>query len=116
MKSLEKKRHVHLLLMKITLTNALLVSLFFTGYAGSVFGQELLKRTVTIHASNIRIKKILNLIEEQARVKISYSSKALNAQKKVDINSNNESIESVLQKLFGDEVKVLLLDKHILLL
>ena len=116
MKSLEKKRHVHLLLMKITLTNALLVSLFFTGYAGSVFGQELLKRTVTIHASNIRIKKILNLIEEQAQVKISYSSKALDAQKRADINSDNETIESVFQKLFGNEVRAAPLENHILLL
>jgi len=116
MKSLERKRHVQLILMKVTLTNLLLIALFFTGYADSVFGQELLKRTVTIRVSNVSVKRILNLMEEQAQVKISYSSKALNAQKKVDINSSNESIESVLQKLFGNEVKVLLLDKHILLL
>src|SRR6218665_3855314 len=116
MKSFEKKHHVHIIIMKVTLTNLLLLALFLTSYAKPAFGQELLKRTVTINVANVSVKRILNLIEEQAQVKISYSSKALNAQKKVDISSNNESIESVLQKLFGDEVKAALLEKHILLL
>src|SRR6218665_2922600 len=116
MKSFEKKHHVHIIIMKVTLTNLLLLALFLTSYAKPVFGQELLKRTVTIHVANVSVKRILNLIEEQAQEKISYSWKALNEQKKVDISSNNESIESVLQKLFGDEVKAALLEKHILLL
>jgi iron complex outermembrane receptor protein len=63
-------------------------------------GQELLDRNVSVNFNKIEMQDALNKIEKATDVKFIYSSKVIDADKKVSLNAQNQRLADVLDKLF----------------
>jgi TonB-linked SusC/RagA family outer membrane protein len=82
--------------MKNILKRLLLVCLFIVTLPTVVFSQ------VSVSANNQKIKQVLLQIEKTNGYHFFYSDDYLDLEKTIDIKVKNESIESVLNKLFKD--------------
>ena len=58
---------------------------------------------ISLDMKNSSIEKILQTIEERSEFYFLYNSKLINVDRKTDIQAKNESIVSVLNRLFGME-------------
>ncbi|WP_221389677.1 TonB-dependent receptor [Dyadobacter sp. NIV53] len=88
-------------IMRLSLTQ-IIFSIAFAGmtYAGhDGRAQEILERTVTLHAERTELKNILILLEQKADVKFAYSSKAIRADREVVIHAANQKLSSALSTL-----------------
>ena len=84
-------------LMKMTLTQlsfAILMTTF--AFAGSTKAQDILNKQVSIRLENAELREALILLERTAEVQFVYSSKAIQANRKVSISANNKKLSDVL--------------------
>jgi len=71
---------------------------------------------LTLDMENATIKDVLSRIEEQSDFYFLYDSGLIDVHKKVDMVVQNEQIDVILSKLFGeDKVNVVIRDRHIIL-
>jgi hypothetical protein len=84
-----------------TLILQLLLILLFTGgsWGRSISGQDLLDRRVSLKISQSELRNVLTLIGKEANVRFTYNSKAIQAERKVDVNVKNERLETLLAQL-----------------
>jgi TonB-linked SusC/RagA family outer membrane protein len=86
--------------MRISILQLVLIFLFTGGSWGrSMNGQDLLDRRVSLKISQSELRNVLTLISKEARVRFTYNSKAIRADRKVDVNVRNERLEVVLAQL-----------------
>ena len=82
--------------MKKEVFCGLLLSLFIVVFPLSTFAQ------VTVSANNTKIRQVLSQIEKTSDYRFFYSDDYLDLDKKISINLQNESIETVLDKVFQE--------------
>lgn len=100
-------------IMKITLTQILLMAIFTSLVsAGDLKGQGILDRKVSLDADNKEIKSILAEIEKQTSVVFTYRPKIIKASKKVSIKVNDVALSEVLDQLFSPDVSFLPVDEE----
>ena len=99
-KTLTHKR----LLYRIVQTSLLqlFIAVLFSGItlATSVKGQEMLERKVSIHVSDLPLGQVLKSLEKSAQVKFSFNSRTLNLNQNISVNATNETLTSILTKIF----------------
>lgn len=83
--------------LKIKLTTLFLLTTLSVMHAGVSYSQ---KNEVSLNANNTSVAKIIERIEYTTNYRFVYNVKSVDLDRKVDLNSNNESIETVLNKLF----------------
>lgn len=97
--------------MKISLVLVLISTLQIL--AGSSYSQS---TRLTLDLKNVTIKEVLSKIEEQCNYYFLYDNRSIDVYKKVDIDVQNEQIDVILKKLFGEsEVNAVIRDRHIIL-
>ncbi|MCR9288544.1 MAG: TonB-dependent receptor [Bacteroidetes bacterium] len=69
-------------------------------HANNSNAQEILNQQITLNSQNVQLKKVLNQIEQQAKVDFTYSSQKISANQKVSLTAQSERLETVLAKLF----------------
>ncbi len=105
-----------LFLMKIGLANIILsITLITIGTAADVSGQEVLERKVTLNVRNKSIKEVLQVIEEKADVKFTYTTKVIKGNKKVSLTVTDATISTVLDKLFESGISYEVMGDQIVL-
>lgn len=81
--------------------------------AESVFSQTPI---ISIHANQISVENVLRTIEKQSKRYCIYNSKLINANRLVNIDLENCSLDEALDKLFkGTKVAYEINEKHIIL-
>jgi TonB-dependent starch-binding outer membrane protein SusC len=97
-----QKDGIFLKLMRISLTQ-LFMAMCFVGlsYANDSFAQEMLEKRITLRAEEKTIKNILTQIETETNLKFVYSPAAINAQRTVSINVQNQSLKDIFDNFFA---------------
>src|SRR6266850_8427670 len=104
---------VFFVIMRITLTQVLLVVAFTSLVAASPLkGQGILDRKVSLDARNRNIKSILAEIEKQTAVVFTYRPRVINASRKVSLKVKDVKLIDVLAQLFSPPISVLAVDKE----
>lgn len=68
-------------------------------YADNSKGQNVLNKSITVHAEGLNFKRMLSLIENQAGVQFVYSSSNIDTWQSVSLNVSNEKLGAVLKEL-----------------
>ena len=98
-KPVVKQRLLHRI-MKITLFQFVLALVFSSvTMANSVNGQRKLDTKVTIAVENLSLDNTLSKLEKSAHVKFSYNSRLPQLNQKISIEANQETLESVLNRI-----------------
>lgn len=98
-KPVVKQRLLHRI-MKITLFQFVLALVFSSvTMANSVSGQRKLDTKVTIAVDNLSLDNTLSKLEKSAHVKFSYNSRLPQLNQKVSIEANQETLESILNRI-----------------
>ncbi|MCY6349548.1 STN domain-containing protein [Bacteroides fragilis] len=99
--------------LKMRLACILAFAIWFNLQAESVFSQT---TVVSIRANQTSVENVLRAIEKQSGRYCVYNSKLINADRMVDIDLENCSIEEALDKLFkGTKVKYEINERHIII-
>ena len=81
--------------------------------AGASYSQS---TRLSLNMKNSTVKDVLGQIEEQSEFYFLYNNQLINVDRKVNLEVQNEKIETVLSKLFDDgSVNILIRDRHIIL-
>lgn len=98
---LRKNNATLYLIMRLSLTQIVFSITFasFTYAAHDGKAQEILERNITLHADKAELKSVLSQLEEKADVKFAYSSKAIRANREVEIHSINQKLSATLKTL-----------------
>jgi iron complex outermembrane recepter protein len=87
----------------------------------SIFGrpinaQDILNRPVTLELNNVELKQAIQQLERSAEVPFIFSSKLIQAQRKVSISAKNTRLALVLEEVLTPlHIKYKVMDDHILL-
>ena len=101
-KVMRKKRLVALtqMAMRITIPQLLLAGLFvLSTYGRDVHAQEALDKRISLTVSNVDVKTVLRRIQQLADVKFVYSSKMIDASRKVSFSASEERLGELLDGL-----------------
>ncbi len=86
--------------MRITISQLLLAGLFvFSSYGKEAHAQEALDKRISLAVSNVEIKTVLHRIQQVADVKFVYSSKMIDASRKVSFAVSEERLGELLDDL-----------------
>ena len=89
-------------LMKITLTQIMLITAFSTvSFARESFSQDVLNRIVTIEAANKSLKTVLTDIEKEADIHFAYQPQVVVVGKVVSVTAKEQTLASILDKVLG---------------
>ena len=103
-----------ILLMKISLTQAFILTVFASiTTATDLNGQQILEKSVSLNLENKEIKAVLREISKQTSVRFSYRPQVIQASKKVSVSVQHASLEEVLETLFGPEITYRVVGKEI---
>jgi len=87
--------------MKFTFIQLLFTTLLAGfAFANDLSGQELLDKKISANFQNTKLKDALPRIERLANISFVYSSKAIKAQRKVNIKVQNQKLSAFLDELF----------------
>lgn len=101
MKKNLQHREKLLQLMRISLAQLLLAGLFAgMGYAHPAFSQKVLLQKLSLNIEDKKLCEVLFLIEKKADVHFSYLPKQIEADRKVSLLAENESLEKILDRVF----------------
>ncbi|PWJ57749.1 TonB-linked SusC/RagA family outer membrane protein [Dyadobacter jejuensis] len=87
-------------MMKLTYYQ-LVLSVVFVGMvsATTIRAQDVLNQTITIRITNQKIKDALVILEKNSDIKFVYSSKMIDADRRVNLNVSKSSLKEVLEKV-----------------
>jgi TonB-linked SusC/RagA family outer membrane protein len=105
---------VLLAIMRITLTQSLLMVLFTSLVSATSLdsrGQGILDRTVSLDVEDEEIKAVLLEIERQASVAFTYRPRLIKASKKVSLHVENMKLGEVLEQLLDPDISLLVLNE-----
>ncbi|WP_192579260.1 TonB-dependent receptor [Dyadobacter aurulentus] len=97
-----KERLQHLLwtTMKLTYYQLLLLVAFMgVASAGTMKAQDVLSQTISVRIVDQKFRNALQLIEKNSNVKFIYSSRVINADRRVSLHLTNAPVADVLEKL-----------------
>ncbi|MDX1942933.1 MAG: TonB-dependent receptor [Saprospiraceae bacterium] len=95
------QREKLLQLMRISLAQLLFAGLFAgMSYAHPAFSQKVLSEKLSFNVEDKKLCELLFLIEKQVDVHFSYLPKQIEADRKVSLQANNESLEKILNRVF----------------
>ena len=77
---------------------------------------NILSQKITLSANNISTKEILKQIESVAKVKFSYNSEIIDADKIVSLDADNIKLEDCLDQIFQNTISYRVAGNHIILL
>jgi TonB-dependent starch-binding outer membrane protein SusC len=101
MKKNLKHREKLLQLMRVSLVQLILAGLFAgMCYAHPAFSQKVLLQKLSLSIEEKKLSEVLFLIEKKADVHFSYLPKQIDADRKVNIKVENESLEKILEQIF----------------
>ncbi len=96
----EHHRHRKAVIMKITLLQVVFSALVAgVSFASGLNAQDLLNRTISVKASHTELRIVLKQISQAADLRFSYDSKAIDANRLVDITASSEKVSQVLDRL-----------------
>lgn len=88
---------------KKTLSIVGMAALFSLAMPAQLFATQYSEQTrLTISANNQTVKEILYMIEGQSDFRFIYESGEMNLDKRVTVNFKNQSVEAILDNLFGN--------------
>lgn len=104
-------------IMRISVIQICLAILFVgLTYAKDLHAQELLDKQISLRVEEKSIKTVLTQIENETKVSFVYSPAAINADRKVSINAQNQTLKEVLDAFFSPlHIKYRLLGNRIIL-
>jgi TonB-linked SusC/RagA family outer membrane protein len=89
-----------LLVMRITFVQIALSAVFFTSlYAKEANGQSILDKSFTISVENMQLKKVISSIQKQTKVKFTFSTNAINAERVVTYSAQGKKILDFLNEV-----------------
>jgi len=101
MKKSQQCKKLVLKIMKFTFIQLLFTTLLAGfAFANDLSGQELLDKKISANFQNTKLKDALPRIERLANISFVYSSKAIKAQRKVNIKVQNQKLSAFLDELF----------------
>lgn len=113
MKKPESVQEVFFFLMRITLTQALLLILLTTLVsAADLKGQGILDRKISLEFEDAPIETILSEIERQASVTFTYRPNVIRASKRVSLKADSLTLQRVLERLLGPGMSFTLMDQE----
>jgi TonB-linked SusC/RagA family outer membrane protein len=103
--------------LKILLTMKLIVLLIcglglLSSMAGKSYAQS---ARLTFALKDVSIKSVLKHIEYNSEFSFMYDNNEIDANRKVNIEVKDETIEIILNRLFGNETDYRIIDRHIIL-
>nr|MBD3620628.1 SusC/RagA family TonB-linked outer membrane protein [Sunxiuqinia sp.] len=103
--------------LKILLTMKLIVLLIcglglLSSMAGKSYAQS---ARLTFALKDVSIKSVLKHIEYNSEFSFMYDNNEIDANRKVNIEVKDETIETILNRLFGNETDYRIIDRHIIL-
>jgi hypothetical protein len=98
-----KKNQTKLIaIMKITLAQVILIATFSTfSFANEARSQDILKRIVTVEASNKALKNVLMDIEKEAAIHFAYLPQIVEADKIVSVSAKKQTLAYTLERVFA---------------
>jgi len=101
---------------KLLLTMKISTLLFFCGITNLIAGTTYSQNTkISLNMKDASIESVLNKIEEESEFYFLFNQKLIDVERKVDIAAHKEPIKNVLHEIFGDEVKIVVYDRQIIL-
>jgi hypothetical protein len=76
-----------------------------TGYLNTTKAQtanDMLNKKISIHAENLPVKEVLNMISEKTGIGFSYSNDLVQFSKKISLNYDNKPLKQVLDQLIAN--------------
>jgi TonB-linked SusC/RagA family outer membrane protein len=115
-----KKRKYHDLIlyaMKFTIVQiALSITFVCSIYANKSSGQNVMDRSISMKVENVEITKILSIIKEKAGVKFVYSSRAIDADRKMTVDVVNKKLRDFINEfIIPLGISYAVLDNQVLL-
>lgn len=99
--------------MRMRITSILLAGFLFQAHAETLYSQS---ARVSLEMRNATVEEVLNEIEAKSDYYFLYNSKLINVDRKVSVSVNENSVESVLHRLFdGTDIDYKVNDKQIVL-
>ncbi len=88
--------------MRITFLQLFFSLIFLTStYAHNAGAQEVLDKSVNLSVENKQINEIIAELQKQTGVKFVFSSRSIDAQRKISINVSNKKLGKLLTEFFG---------------
>jgi TonB-linked SusC/RagA family outer membrane protein len=115
---MEKKSIVafKIIAMKMIITQLLIMIFVFTASAKNVNGQEMLDKRVSLTVKNEKIKDILQQIQKITEAKFVFSSKAINAGRKISFRITDKKLSDLLREiLFPLDINYKIINGQIIL-
>jgi len=95
------------------LTFYLLLLTIFQGIAANSYSQN---TKLSFKLNDVKVKDVLNVIEEKSEFYFLFNSKLVDVDRKVDINVSNQQVDKILSSLFaGTNVGYTVLDRQIII-
>jgi TonB-linked SusC/RagA family outer membrane protein len=94
-------------LLFILICGAGLLSTFGEGYAQST--------RLSVELKNSSIESVLNYIEANTEYSFMYDNKNVDVYREVNISVKDQTVETILNQLFGDEMKYRMVGNHIII-
>ncbi|MEO5564737.1 MAG: TonB-dependent receptor plug domain-containing protein, partial [Chitinophagaceae bacterium] len=86
--------------MRITLAQIALSAVFVTTlYAKEGIGQSILDKSFTISVENVQLKKVFSTIQKQTKVKFTFSTNAINAERSITYSAQEKKISDFLNEI-----------------
>lgn len=97
--------------MRLTFFLSLLT--IFQSIAGNMYSQN---TKLSLKLNDVKVKDVLNVIEEKSEFYFLFNSKLVDVERKVDINVSNQQINKILDNLFtGFNVGYTVMDRQIII-
>lgn len=89
-----------LLVMRITFVQIALSTVFFTSlYAKEATGQSILDKSFTISVENMQLRKVISSIQKQTKVKFTFSTNVINAERVITYSAQEKKISDFLNEV-----------------
>ena len=98
---LKNKKSYWRTIMRLSIYQIVLIGLITTvAQAGRTDAQDILNRYVTLQLAEVPLQKVLTEIETKANVRFAYSRNIVPVKEKISVVARNESLSSVLDRVF----------------
>ena len=102
--------------MKNNTFGYLIIILLLFANSSEVFAQtNYLKKKISYSVSDTRLDKLLNDIEKLGGFMFSYNSQIIDVNRKVSLDAKNETIKSILDRIFNKKIQYKSIGAHIIL-
>ncbi len=82
----------------------------------NLVAQNLISKTpVSIKITNVSVNKALDKLSAITGYYFSYDARILNSETKITLNEKNTPLEEILEKLFSEKLRLLVLNNHIII-